>query len=206
MVYKFDKENPTTRRIEITDETIDKGFMANSRQWLIDYAANHQDLGLGWLLAHADDGVIWGRLDAGNHMSLSSDNFNDLIGISPALQAITLQQLRFFGECAELHIWRVGKQQFQARLLAETDAGETKKCFDETQILWGNRAEGQENKYTLVTEGQGIRHIVPLDVPEDRFADDKRRPLRLQLRHYLDHDDIGQARIYLSRLVNVYAV
>jgi hypothetical protein len=32
------------------------------------------------------------------------------------------------------------------------------------------------------------------------------RPLRLKVRHYIDYDNEGVARIYLSRLVDLYGI
>jgi CRISPR-associated protein (TIGR03984 family) len=119
-----------------------------------------------------------------------------------------LQQLRLFGKNGELHLWRTASGRFRARVLDETEPAEEKKFFDESQILWGDRFEAQEAGYTLVAEGQGVRHAVPLTIPAAKFGSEKkrRRPLRLVLRHYLTHDEIGQARIYLSRLVNLSIV
>lgn len=182
----------------------------NPEQWLVEQAQTYKKLKLGWLLAHADDGVIWGQITASKtndpfKATLSCTPFPDT---SPPLRPDTLQQLRLFGEAGELHVWRTGPGRFQARLLDETEAAEEKRYFDEAQILWGDRSEEQKAGYTLVVEGQGVRHAVPPVEPTAQFGSEKkrRRPLRLTLRHYLTHDDIGQARIYLSRLVNLSTV
>ena len=50
--------------------------------------------GTQWLLAHCDDGVVWGRCEQGK-WQLSSGPFPD---VSPELSAENLQQLRLFGK------------------------------------------------------------------------------------------------------------
>ena len=69
---------------------------------------------LHWLLAHADDGVIWGEVRA-NGLHLSSDVFPQ---VSPPLRAITLQQARLFGPDAELFFWK-DNAAWRARLIQD---------------------------------------------------------------------------------------
>lgn len=54
---------------------------------------------------------------------------------------------------------------------------------------------------------QGLYHAVPLP-PEtiSTHKDGGYRPLRLQVRHYLVDDELGQARIGFSRLVKLVEV
>src|SRR5262249_16673186 len=74
------------------------------RAWLVEQARGDTGkLGLRWLLAHSDDGVIWGKLRDDGQLYLSSDVF-PVRGLS--LHSATLQQARLFGEHAELLIWR----------------------------------------------------------------------------------------------------
>lgn len=178
-----------------------------------------------YLLAHADDGVIWGRVDETGHLKTSHEVFPD---VSPPLTSITLQQLRLFGQHRELHLWRTEPGRFQGRVIRDKEQPQEKKadeyrqekmdnqpdkywgnCFDENQILWGSRVEAcnEDEQFTLVVEGQqGLRHAVPQKVAPHHFGtrQNPKHPLRLQLRHYLTQDDMGQLRIYLSRLVDVY--
>jgi CRISPR-associated protein (TIGR03984 family) len=183
-----------------------------TKAWLKTQIETYPEAEFCWLLAHADDGVIWGRREENGEFSLSgdSDHFPDF---SPPLRAGTLQQLRLFGPGGELYVWRVQAGSFSGRWLFETEAADTtrttSKYFDEWQILWGDRLASDNpyrGSYTLVEEGQGVRHAIPLEkVSKAKFGLDaaRHRPLRLQVRHYLDYDHIGQARIYLSRLVTV---
>lgn len=152
-------------------------------------------------LAHSDDGVIWGRVEEENLIT-SDSVFN---GISPPLRAITLQQARIFGLNAEVRVWRNGTG-FQACRLEDQPNGAS-EAINESTILWGDNPEARIEGFTLVSDGrQGMRHAVPLDVSDSAFGKypKKMRPLRLLIRHYLTYDIDGQARVALSRLVNLY--
>jgi CRISPR-associated protein (TIGR03984 family) len=149
------------------------------------------------LLAHTDDGVIWGIV-SDNKLALSSDVFPT---VSPKLRPATLQQARLFGEHAELLIWREGAGKLQARWAEETakDAVEPAprlymEYFDESMLLWGTQAE-HCNGFTLWTEGaQGLRHALPW--PQTS------QPPCLVVRHYLAPGE-ASARVALSRLVRL---
>jgi CRISPR-associated protein (TIGR03984 family) len=165
---------------------------ANLEQWLKQQARTHK---LNWLLAHADDGVIWGRLQE-DGLHTSSHVAPD---ISPPLRAITLQQCRLFGKEGELLLWS-NDAGWHVRLLADgPNAGES---FDEEQIVWGTEAKPLADGFTLLREGAEERlHAVPLST--DSSAAESRR-IRLQVRHYLEYDEVdGEARISASRLVDL---
>jgi len=152
-------------------------------------------------LAHSDDGVIWGRVEG--EKLITSDRVFD--GISPPLRAITLQQARIFGMNAEVRVWRNGTG-FQACRLEDQPNGAA-EAIDESTILWGDNPEARSEGFTLVSDGrQGLRHAVPFDVSDSAFGKypNNLRPLRLLIRHYLTYDKDGQARVALSRLVNLY--
>jgi len=145
--------------------------------------------GLRWLLAHADDGVIWGELRA-DGLHLSGNAFPKF---SPPLRAVTLQQVRLFGPDAELLLWKYDAT-WQTRLIQD-GAGENGEYYDEPHLLWGNRAEQQQDGFVLLREGkEGLHHAPPL--PQGVHL-----PARLQVRHYLAYDPDGQAYIAYSRLV-----
>lgn len=77
---------------------VDENFRRAPDAWLTEQAQHH---GLHFLLAHADDGVIWGRVDNdGLHTS------HRIAAQSPQLRAVTLQQCRLFGPAGELLVWR----------------------------------------------------------------------------------------------------
>lgn len=145
-----------------------------------------------WLLAHADDGVIWGKVMDGKLVTAPA---------SPALRGETLQNARLFNQTSEIYLWRDGDGVFQTRSIQDAETPQKElSYFDEDQILWGNSVEATENGFTLLSDGaQGLKHYVPLEVT----ADGENRPLRLKVRHYLEEDDTGFVRIGFSRLVSL---
>jgi CRISPR-associated protein (TIGR03984 family) len=167
---------------------VPSNFDADPASVLAEQAQAH---GLRWLLAHADDGVIWGELrDGGLH--LSGDAFPQF---SPPLRAVTLQQVRLFGPDAELLLWK-DDNGWQVRLIRDS-AGEDRKCYDESYLLWGDQQEQRRDGFVLVRQGkEGLRHALPL--PQETQL-----PARLQVRHYLTYDPDGQAYIAYSRLVGI---
>jgi len=154
-----------------------------------------------WLLAHADDGVIWGRYED-DQLITSHDIVPD---ISPELRIITLQQAFLFGGRDEVRLWREDDQWLARRINGEKDKEwlDAKECFNEAQVLWGTEARhiDRDRQFTHVREKsqQGMDHVVPLIVED---ADLENRALKLCVRHYFDYDkQTGEARIALSRLV-----
>ena len=147
------------------------------------YAANGN---FSYLLAHADDGVTWGKVS------------DKVLATHTPLNPDTLQQARLFGEKAEVYLWR-DEAGWHGRLLNEGD-GEEKPVYDEAMILWGTNVEKTENGFTLLIEGeQGIRHALPSEVIKEKFES---HSLKLLTRHYLDFDDeTGAAYVAVSRLV-----
>ena len=164
---------------------------------------------LKYLLAHADDGVIWGRLD-GQELITSHDVAPEY---SPPLRAETLQTVRVFAHAGELLVWRDEAGQWAGRLIAEAapDAtaeampGATDKwteAFDEQQVLLGTNARPQMRDFALMSEGsQGLFHVVPLNLTGQ--IDEQIRPLRLVVRHYLKADNYGFLRVNASRLLSL---
>mgnify|MGYP000051418742 CR=1 FL=1 len=143
---------------------------------------------LRWLLAHADDGVIWGEVRDGR-LHLSCDVFPS---ISPPLRAITLQQVRLFGPEAELLLWK-DENGWRARIIQDRSGND--EGYDETYLLWGTTIEKWQDGFALLREGrEGLRHAPPL--PENVHL-----PVRLRVRHYLAYDPDGQACVAYSRLV-----
>lgn len=180
--------------------------------WLSEKMKSHQ---LTWLLAHAYDGIIWGKMKEDGQLALSHDAFSN---VSPPLRLITLQQVRLFGEQAELFLWQDGNGAWRMRLVSdikansESEDDRTGWCFDEPQLQWGDDSEDEKEGFTLVTEGrEGLRHAVPLsesEIPFDQPAEDRPdrwHPLRLGVRHYLQKEKNGMLRIVQSRLTGLWA-
>lgn len=166
-------------------------------KWLLAQADKYS---LTTLLAHADDGLIWGAVREGQ-LKLSGQVFP---AQSPQLSGQTLQQLRLFGEHAEVFVWRDG-QSWRGRVLVDAPGNEP-RYFDETQIQVGDHVEERGDGFTLVAEGrEGLEHAVPFAAEQIPFGPDDWRyhPLRLTVRHYLDREADGTLVIAHSRLVRL---
>jgi CRISPR-associated protein (TIGR03984 family) len=165
------------------------------QDWLSEKAQVHK---LKFLLAHADDGVIWGHF---NEVGLTTaDQFFPHL---PQLRLSTLQQCRIFGQSGEVLLWR-SDDKWKYRFIGAPSPN----YFDELQMLWGTHAEGVAGGFTLVADGsEGLRHAVPLtNIPFSQDRTNRVRSLRLLVRHYIDYDCNGIAHIHLSRLVDVMAL
>mgnify|MGYP001109626337 CR=1 FL=1 len=147
-----------------------------------------------YLLAYADDGVIWGKWD-GEKLALASDE-QGLPGALPRLRASTLWEARLFGENTEYLVWRDG-QAWHARQVSDGD-GKPVEYQDESLILWGTEADGEPRGgfYPVREAEMGIRHAPPLELK-------KRHSLRLVVRHYLEDDEAGAVYVKISRLVDL---
>lgn len=196
---------------------------ADLRSWLLTNAPAHSR----WLLAHQEDGVIWGKINDGNGddsrtLTTSDRAATKEVGAASVTQfrLELLLECRVFGIDGELMLWRT-EDGWQARRYQETNgdidlAGAASvEYIDEAQILWGTQQEKAERTpslpdgFTLVADGaEGLRHAVPLidlgfhrDQPNQMY-----RPLRLWIRHYLAQDGDGMMYIYGSRLVKLEAL
>lgn len=168
--------------------------------WLERQVEAYRECGLTWLLAHADDGVIWGRFEQGKGLLLSSAVAEN---ISPPLRARTLQQARLFGNGGELLLWKTEEEGWQGRLIydvTDPEKADWKEALDESRFLWGDHAKPLSDGFTLLEEGaQGLRHVVPLALKEGDLNWNSRP--RLVVRHYVSKQ--GFARIVASRLVTL---
>jgi CRISPR-associated protein (TIGR03984 family) len=169
--------------------------------------AAHEVYDLAWLLAHCDNGVVWGRRQGGN-WRLSSEVFPE---VSPEPRRENLQQLRLFGLFREILIWK-SEGGWQGRELTDTEAATEELLRPEEQeyVLLGDRLlSPARDGFTLVGDGRGSRHAVPLACDEAQFSRDPERrwPLRLQVRHYFAVEPrSGVVRVAASRLVHVKLV
>lgn len=188
--------------------------------WLEKQAKAHH---LSYLLAHATDGVIWGRVDENGALYTShqarkdSESGNsdwDKYRIEtaqtnlPELRIETLQQARLFGGQAELYIWRDGDGEWHGRWLRDVADGEKpdwSESFDEPQLLWGTHGTRLEHGFTLLEDGaQGLYHAVPIGITLDEKANGElKQSVQLNIRHYLAYDEQGQAYVAVSRLIEV---
>lgn len=167
--------------------TVDDIFKEDLRNWLVDKSLKHNLL---YLLAHADDGVIWGRIDKNSGFVNSGDFFKEVV---VQLRPHTLQQARLFGPAGELLIWFDGEK-FSARLIAD-EQEKPDHAYEETHWLWGEGMESRDN-FTLMHEGrQGLHHAPPVE-------NAKGFRVGMRVRHYIEYDDFGQAYVVNSRLID----
>jgi CRISPR-associated protein (TIGR03984 family) len=171
------------------------GIANNLQQWILGNAT-----GCAYLLSHAEEGVIWGRFEKGKLVT-SDMAFSERR--MPKLRLATLWQCRMFGPRAEVLLWR-DDAAWRARRVSDTvDAAAL--ALDEAQMLWGDQVEerNQVERFTLVRDGaEELFHAVPCLLDNAVFSDDV-RPLRLVVRHYVEHGGDGLGRIVLSRLVTL---
>lgn len=176
--------------------TVDKIFGKDPRAWLTRFMNTE----MPWLLAHADDGVIWGKLQDDGVLKLSSDvynNINKYPALAVPLRAETLQQVRLFGPASELFLWR-SDSGFAARMISD-GSFVPDDAFEESHLLWGDRECEIREGFTTLVEGQmGLTHAPPVirRIRDQRAA--------LIVRHYVDYDEQDQAYVYLSRLVSLH--
>lgn len=170
------------------------------KTWLEAQASQYK---LKFLLAHAEDGIIWGKFQDGNLITADS-----VFSQFAKLRKLTLQQCRIFGEHSEVMLWKADDSDngFKARLIENQDM-DKKECIHEYQILWGTHGDKRDSEgFTLLWDGkQGLKHAVPFTDIELEKDGKLKKTVRLQVNHYVDYDDAGVARIYLSRLVNLTA-
>lgn len=164
--------------------------------------AQQTDLGAQvWFLAHAMDGVIWGRLTGG---ILETANIH-FPAVSPELSIATLQEARLFGSKAEVRVWRGDSGFLGCRISDTNETGVW--VFDESHRLWGTVAQERKGGFTLLADGrEGLRHAPPLDVPDSAFrsgTNARYRPAALHTRHYVAFEPSGQAYIRANRLVGL---
>jgi CRISPR-associated protein (TIGR03984 family) len=152
-----------------------------------------QERNLRWLLAYADDGVIWGEMrEDGLH--ISSESFPE---VSPPLRYITLREVRLFNENAEMHLWNDGEAWHGIHVRDED--GYEAESYDESYLLWGTDISKTNDGFILVYQGsEGLRHAPPMS--RNRIVE---FPINMKVRHFLDYDSDGQAFVVFSRLVSL---
>lgn len=174
-----------------TMPTMDNNFQTpergKARKWLEDNASESRK----FLLAFADDGVIWGKYQNG-------------LKTSSTLEDETLQQAFLFGDMEELRLFQGEDGNWKACLITDTNVAKEDRV-DEIQLLWGSEALEEQNVagFTRVRDRiqKTLEHVLPLELSKVNL--DQESP-RLQVRHYLQYDaSTGEARIFLSRLVHL---
>lgn len=187
------------------EHDIDLTGLNEIKTWLQKQATKYS---LKWLLAHADDGVIWGKIDNSGKLITSyeaSEGDEEARAACPELRVKTLQQARLFSNDAELLLWRDtdSASGWQARVIRNAQNGDTiewNEYYDEPQLLWGTHGRHLHHGFTLLWDGaQGLRHAVPVQLAlrQQNEID----PPRLFVRHYINKT--GFARVVASRLLSL---
>jgi len=153
-----------------------------SQEWL-EKQAQSDDI----LLAHALDGVIWGKI------------VGDKLVTSAPLNTATLQEIRLFNDRREVHIWRNGDTWYQYK---KDETGiEADDYIDESYILWGVTGSLRDDGFTTLEDGaQGLHHTVPIDASA---VNNRHLRACLLVRHYFGEDDMGVNFIAYSRLMGL---
>ena len=188
-------DNSNKWQIERLEGADFKTFAGDPRQW---FAEQGEKRNLSYFLAHADDGVVWGRVKNGQ-LALSGDVFPEVV---VKLRVDTLQQARLFSKEGELLVWRGDVDtKWHGRYLADGQLSQD-DILEETHRLWGTASDppGPRDGFTLMRDGaQGFQHAPPIELPDPEPRQNRRSGL--SVRHYLAYDEQGQAYIALSRLV-----
>jgi CRISPR-associated protein (TIGR03984 family) len=161
------------------------------------------------LLAHQDDGVVWGKAREDRDWVTS----DAVLSTSPALEGDRLWSARLFNAQHEILLWRDGDGNWRAREIAD-EMGEGEPDFtewyDEPQLLWGDNGKHKkvvgDVTFAVLEEGaQGLRHAPPIELPFDAHGSlgSSTRACVL-VRHYLAKEDV--ARVIASRLVRLDCV
>lgn len=178
---------------------VDSANLGDLTRWLA-----QQGDGCRYLLAHTERGVVWGRID-GERLHTSHDAFPQQCRAT--LATATLVQARLFGPQTEVLLWRATDGWHLRRF---DEPAMRPPSIDERQLLWGTGATAHdpERRFTLLQQGaEGMRHAVPLLVPDAAFTPPKGQkahwPVGLLVRHYLGYAPSGAATIVMSRLVDL---
>ncbi len=172
--------------------------------WLLETAVSHKltfENNPLILLIHTSEGIIWGKLDA-DGLNLSGDQFSKWQGsiksklphLNIVLESKTLHQLRLFNLSGELFIWR-DQDKFKYVVKGADDS--QVETNDSQHLLWGTDILGSFADFNLLQEGErGLWHTPPALGATEQSA-------RLRIRHYIEYDDMNQAYLSGTRLLEL---
>ncbi len=171
----------------------------NIREWI---AGQMKENNLTFLLAFADDGVIWGQMDNASLVIAHETTQKEERKKYTELRGKTLQQAYAFSDKMEVRLFRDEMEKWKA--LKIEDEGET--IITESQALWGDKLDEDEYQPTgtgfmrLLAERKGIP---PQIIPWDKKDFGKEKCVRLEVRHIVKYNDDGEAYVELSRLAGL---
>jgi len=158
-----------------------------------------EGVGGRWLLAHCDDGVVWGRrVSERDPWSLSSAAFPS---VSPSLGRGNVQQLRVFGPEDEALVWRE-EDGLRGRHLVDLQSDETpawQRPHEERRLVLGTDVHSTRGGFSLVSDTSGARHAPPWELAPGKLQGAR---LWLRLKHYFEFDPTtGVVRVAATRLI-----
>jgi CRISPR-associated protein (TIGR03984 family) len=179
---------PEVKRLENEEH-----FNAAPGAWL----ENIMKDGLNFMIAYTDDALLWGRWE-NSELILSSTLSMDFVKLTE-LKDYSIQEIHVFGETGELRLWRENNHFTQCAIMdGSLSSQPPPEIFEENYLLWGE-CENTKNGFSWMREGQqDLLHILPIEVSNGAKA-------VIRVRHYVEYDGEGQARIAFSRLVNLKA-
>lgn len=171
----------------------------NLREWI---TKQMDEKKLTFLLAFADDGVIWGRMDNGV-LSIVREASEKKDKESVELRDKTLQQAYAFNEDMEVRLFRDEMNQWKAYEVRDVDES---RVIVESQILWGEKLDENDQPtrpgfMRLLAERKGIP---PQIYPIKEDFDPTKQCVRLEVHHLVEYDEqTGEAYIKASRLAGL---
>ena len=167
-----------------------------------------KDSDIQYLLAHCEDGIVWGTFNQAGTLITSFDIAKACpqpkLPPFAQLRPETLWMVRLFGPTNEIRLWKADDIW---HAVCVKDADDPEACIEEQQFVWGTDVQAQHDGWSLMSDGrQGFYQWVPKHVPrKDKPYAPTERPLRLTIHHTINYDDHGRAYIAYSRLVNLDA-
>jgi hypothetical protein len=187
MIDMDDQYNVFGARISSVDNTSCIAWL----NWLSSPSNKPQGThGVVYALAHCDAGVTWGYLGKNGKWSLGS-HFDPVLCPVPTVQSI--QEIRFFGPCAELLIWRT-ENGLKGRLLIDESIGEKQNdpLFPmlESRYLRGSAVKTHE--FVHYIDDGGLEQMAPASLNG-----------KLYVKHYfIEENETGAVKIFISRLLS----
>ena len=150
--------------------------------------------GLRYVLVYALDGVLWGSTAQDGLQWGDTPQYSQC-----SSQPQFWQEVRCFGENAELHLWRTDAG-WRGRLVA-LGAGQTAGYVQRVPyLLWGGRSKNNpapQDGFAVLAEAlKGIRQVAPT-LPSGVA------PSRLLVRHFYQPDRDGQLQFQFSCLAGL---
>ncbi|MBK8252395.1 MAG: hypothetical protein IPK82_06965 [Polyangiaceae bacterium] len=156
----------------------------------------------GWIVGHADDGVLWGTIVDGTIRMAVDFNVAD----ATPLRGETLLDLRIFNHGAELRCFRDGGEITGVLVREKTyPNGEPAEFYATQQMEYallqaessnvGSFPDAESNPFGILRGRGGQLHTPPLV--------DGRLPTHLSVRHYFERLENGLLRMAEHRLLDL---